>query len=634
MSGSFNWVYGEYNALTHTEDRYVSFYANGSYTFDERYSLTGSIRIDQSNLFGTDPKYQYRPLWSVGGSWQIANEPFMEDCMWLNRLNLRMTYGVGGNVPKDAGPYMTVVDSGYNEWVGDFGSYIQNPPNSQLRWEKTASTNVGIDFSAFNSRLSGSIDYYYKKYEHTPVDAINHAMVRIRGSYALAMMFAEYPDEIYVARKDSPMIIGVSDGNCYVASDVPAILKYTRNVYYIGNMEIGRLADGKAAFYNLDGDEIEKELVEIKWDAEAAEKGGFEHFMMKEIHEQPKAILDTMNSKIKDGRIDLSDVGLSEEDIKGIDQIYIVACGSAYHTGVVTQYVMEDLARVPVRVELASEFRYRNPILNKDDLVIVVSQSGETADTLAGLRLAKEQGVKTMGIVNVVGSSIAREADNVFYTMAGPEISVATTKAYSAQLIAGYLLSVEFARVRGTITEEQYQGYITEMKTLPEKIDKIIEDKERIQWFASKQANARDIFFVGRGIDYAICMEGSLKLKEISYIHSEAYAAGELKHGTISLIEDGILVIGSLTQDSLYEKTISNMVECKSRGASLMGLTNFGNYSIEDTADFVVYVPKTDPHFAASLAVIPLQLLGYYVSVARGLDVDKPRNLAKSVTVE
>ena len=387
-------------------------------------------------------------------------------------------------------------------------------------------------------------------------------------------------------------------------------------------------------FYNLDGDEIEKELVEIKWDAEAAEKGGFEHFMMKEIHEQPKAIMDTMNSKIKDGRIDLSDVGLSEEDIKGIAQIYIVACGSAYHTGVVTQYVMEDLARVPVRVELASEFRYRNPILNKDDLVIVVSQSGETADTLAGLRLAKEQGVKTMGIVNVVGSSIAREADNVFYTMAGPEISVATTKAYSAQLIAGYLLSVEFARVRGTITEEQYQGYITEMKTLPEKIDKIIEDKERIQWFASKQANARDIFFVGRGIDYAICMEGSLKLKEISYIHSEAYAAGELKHGTISLIEDGILVIGSLTQDALYEKTISNMVECKSRGASLMGLTNFGNYSIEDTADFVVYVPKTDPHFAASLAVIPLQLLGYYVSVARGLDVDKPRNLAKSVTVE
>ena len=478
------------------------------------------------------------------------------------------------------------------------------------------------------------VDYYYKKYEHTPVDAINHAMVRIRGSYALALMFAEYPNEIYVARKDSPMIIGVSDGNCYVASDVPAILKYARNVYYIGNMEIGRLADGKAVFYNLDGEEITKDLVEIKWDAEAAEKGGYEHFMMKEIHEQPKAILDTMNSKIKDGKIDLSDVGLSEKDIKEIGQIYIVACGSAYHTGVVTQYVMEDLARVPVRVELASEFRYRNPILQPNDLVIVVSQSGETADTLAGLRLAKEQGVRTLGIVNVVGSSIAREADNVFYTLAGPEISVATTKAYSAQLIAGYLLAIEFGKVRGQLSKEQYQQYIEELQTLPEKINKIIENKERIQWFASKWANATDIFFVGRGIDYAICLEGSLKLKEISYIHSEAYAAGELKHGTISLIEDGVLVIGSLTQNDLYEKTVSNMVECKSRGASLMGLTTFGNYSMEDTADFVVYVPKTDAHFMASLAVVPLQMLGYYVSVAKGLDVDKPRNLAKSVTVE
>lgn len=478
------------------------------------------------------------------------------------------------------------------------------------------------------------VDYYYKKYEHTPVDAINHAMVRIRGSYALAMMFEEYPNEIYVARKDSPMIIGIADGNCYIASDVPAILKYTRNVYYIGNMELGRLADGKATFYNLDGDEIQKDLVEIKWDAEAAEKGGYEHFMMKEIHEQPKAILDTMNSKIKDGRIDLSDMGLSEGDIKNISQVFIVACGSAYHTGVVTQYVMEDLARIPVRVELASEFRYRRPILNKNDLVIVVSQSGETADTLAGLRLAKEQGVKTLGIVNVVGSSIAREADNVFYTLAGPEIAVATTKAYSAQLISGYMLSIEFARVRGEITEEQYTGYITELQTIPDKIGRILEDKERIQWFAAKQANAQDIFFVGRGIDYAICLEGSLKLKEISYIHSEAYAAGELKHGTISLIEDGILVIGVLTQPELYEKTISNMVECKSRGASLMALTTVGNYSIEDTAEFTVYVPKTDEHFAASLAVVPLQLLGYYVSVARGLDVDKPRNLAKSVTVE
>ncbi len=478
------------------------------------------------------------------------------------------------------------------------------------------------------------VDYYYKKYLGTPVDAINHAMVRIRGSYALEIMFRDYPGEIYVARKDSPMIIGVTDGECYVASDVPAILKYTRNVYYIGNMEIGRLADGHATFYNLDGDEIEKAPVEITWDAEAAEKGGFEHFMMKEIHEQPKAIADTLGSVIKDGKIDLSVVGLTDEDIKNTSQIYIVACGSAYHTGVVTQYVMEDLARVPVRVEVASEFRYRKPILDPHGLVIVVSQSGETADTLAALREAKEQGVKTLGIVNVVGSSIAREADSVFYTLAGPEISVATTKAYSAQLIAGYVLSVQFAKVLGKITEEQYSDYIEQLHTIPEKIEKIIEDKERLQWFASKQVNAKDIFFIGRGVDYAISLEGSLKLKEISYIHSEAYAAGELKHGTISLIEDGTLVVGLLTQSDLYEKTISNMVECKSRGAYLMGLTTFGNYAIEDAVEFATYIPKIDDHFSASLAVVPLQLLAYYVSVAKGLDVDKPRNLAKSVTVE
>ncbi|MDO5392334.1 MAG: glutamine--fructose-6-phosphate transaminase (isomerizing) [Eubacteriales bacterium] len=478
------------------------------------------------------------------------------------------------------------------------------------------------------------VDYYYKKYLGTPVDAINHAMVRIRGSYALAVMFADYPGEIYVARKDSPMILGLEDGGAYLASDVPAILKYTRNVYYIGNMEIGKLEKGKVTFFNLDGDEIEKELTEIKWDAEAAEKAGFEHFMMKEIHEQPKAVADTMNSVLKDGEIDLSAVGLSDEEIKGISQIYIVACGSAYHVGVVAQYVIEDLVQIPVRVELASEFRYRKPLLDKNGLVIIISQSGETADSLAALREAKSRGIKTLAIVNVVGSSIAREADNVFYTLAGPEIAVATTKAYSTQLIAGYMLAVQFAKVRGTIDEAQYEHFISELLLIPDKIARIIEDKERLQWFASKQAAAKDIFFIGRGIDYAVSLEGSLKMKEISYIHSEAYAAGELKHGTISLIEDGILVIGVLTQSELYEKTVSNMVEVKSRGAYLMGLTNYGNYDIEDRSDFTVYIPKTDEHFAASLAVIPLQLLGYYVSVAKGLDVDKPRNLAKSVTVE
>ena len=478
------------------------------------------------------------------------------------------------------------------------------------------------------------IDYYYKKYEGTPIDALTHAMVRIRGSYALAILFKEYPGEIYVARKDSPMILGVENGESYIASDVPAILKYTRNVYYIGNMELARVRGGEITFYNLDGEEIIKELKTIDWDAEAAEKAGFEHFMMKEIHEQPKAVLDTLNSVLVGDQINLSEVGLIEEDIKKISQIYIVACGSAYHVGVAAQYVIEDLARIPVRVEVASEFRYRDPILDPNGLVIIISQSGETADSLAALREAKSKDVKTLGIVNVVGSSIAREADNVFYTLAGPEISVATTKAYSTQLIASYVLAVQFAKVRGKITEEQYKAYIGELRAIPDKIAKVIEDKERLQWFASKQINARDVFFIGRGIDYAICMEGSLKMKEVSYIHSEAYAAGELKHGTISLIEEGTLLIGVLTQPELYEKTVSNMVECKSRGAYLMGLTTYGNYGIEDTADFVTYIPKTDPHFAASLAVIPLQLIGYYVSVAKGLDVDKPRNLAKSVTVE
>ena len=479
-----------------------------------------------------------------------------------------------------------------------------------------------------------TVDYYFKKYNMGPVDAIVRTMVRVRGSYALAFMFKDYPGEIFVARKDSPMIIGVGEGETYLASDVPAILRYTRNVYYIGNNEIGRLGAGTAAFYNLDQEEITKELVQIKWDAEAAEKGGFEHFMMKEIHEQPRAILDTINSIVKDDKVNLEGISLTEEDIRNIREINIVACGSAYHVGITLQYVIEDLARIPVRVELGSEFRYRNPILHEDSLVIVISQSGETADSLAALREAKNKGARTLGIVNVIGSSIAREADDVLYTLAGPEIAVATTKAYSTQLIAGYFLAIEFGRVKGYITEEQYAAYIEDIKKIPDQISRILGDKERIQWFAAKFSIAHDVFFIGRGIDYAICLEGSLKMKEISYVHSEAYAAGELKHGTISLIEDGTLVVGSLTQPELFEKTISNMVEVKSRGAYLMGLTTYGNYNVEDTANFTVYVPRTDPHFANSLAIIPLQLMAYYISVAKGLDVDKPRNLAKSVTVE
>ena len=460
------------------------------------------------------------------------------------------------------------------------------------------------------------VDYYYKK-TGTPLEAISRAMLRIRGSYAFGVMFKDYPGKLFAARKDSP-----------------AILDQTRRVYYIGNLEIAELSRDEIHFYNIDREEIQKDVVEIQWDAAAAEKGGYEHFMLKEIHEQPKAVQDTIGAYVKDGHVDLSETGLTDEKLASLKRIYIVACGSAYHVGMVGKYVIESMAGIPVEVDVASEFRYRNPILAEDSMVVIISQSGETADSLAALRLAKERNVPVLSVVNVVGSSIARESDYTLYTYAGPEISVATTKAYSTQLIAMYLLSIQSAFVQGKLEESCVSELLAEMETLPDKISKVLDDKERIQWFASKYANAHDIFFIGRGIDYAISMEGSLKMKEISYIHSEAYAAGELKHGTISLVEDGTLVIGVMTQKDLFEKTLSNMVEVKSRGAYLMGLTSYGNYSIEDTADFSVYVPKTEKYFTTSLAIVPLQLMGYYVSVAKGLDVDKPRNLAKSVTVE
>ena len=478
------------------------------------------------------------------------------------------------------------------------------------------------------------VDYYYKKYKIGPVDAITRAMVRIRGSYALALMFKDYPDEIFVARKDSPLVIGTADGASYLASDVPAILKYTRNVYYIDNLQVGRITAGEVKFYDLNGDEVHLPLTEITWDAAAAEKDGYEHFMLKEIHEQPKAVRDTLNSLVKDGKITLAETGLTDEELRKISRVDIVACGSAWHVGMASQYVIEDLAKIPVRVELASEYRYRSIPVAPDTLVIIISQSGETADSLAALRVAKERGAMTLAVVNVIGSTIAREADHTLYTLAGPEIAVATTKAYSAQLIAMDVLAVRMAAVKEQITEEQVTGFLEALAAIPDQIGRVLEEKQRLQWFSSKIANTHDIFFIGRGLDYAISLEGSLKMKEISYIHSEAYAAGELKHGTISLIEQNTLVIGVLTQGSLFEKTLSNMLECKSRGAYLMGLTTNGNFSVEDSVNFTVYVPKTDEHFIASLAIVPLQLLGYYTSVNRGLDVDKPRNLAKSVTVE
>lgn len=475
------------------------------------------------------------------------------------------------------------------------------------------------------------LDQYYAG---DPLDAITKVMVRLQGSYALGIMFADFPGEIYAVRKSSPLIVGQSEDGNFIASDVPAILKHTRNVYYIEDYEIVKLTREGVIFYNLDKEELQKEPTLIQWDAKAAEKDGYAHFMLKEIYEQPKAVRDTISPRIVDGKIVIEELNMTEEEIRNISRIYIVACGSAYHVGMSAKYVLENMARIPVEVDLASEFRYRDPILDSNALVIVISQSGETADTLAALREAKARGVRVLGIVNVVGSSIAREVDNVMYTWAGPEISVATTKAYSTQLAAIYLIGMHFGEVRGTIKKEELEVMIQELQELPDKIEQILKDKERIQWFANKFSASKDIFFLGRGLDYATSLEGSLKLKEISYIHSEAYAAGELKHGTISLIENGILVVAVATQQELFDKMISNVVEVKSRGAYIMGLTSYGNYSIEDTADFTVYVPKTYKYFTTSLAVIPLQLMAYYVSLAKGLDVDKPRNLAKSVTVE
>lgn len=475
------------------------------------------------------------------------------------------------------------------------------------------------------------LDYYY---DGNPIRAIEKVMHRVQGSYALGILFKDFPDKMYSVRKDSPLVVGTSPEGNFIASDVPAILKYTREVYFIENGEICELSEDGISFYNEDLEPIQKETKTIEWDIEAAEKGGYEHFMLKEIYEQPKAVLDTISPRIKDDRIVIDELNMTEEEIKNLRRIYIVGCGSAYHVGVTGRYIIEKLTRIPVEVDIASEFRYRDPIIEPDSMTIIISQSGETADSLAALRKAQELGSKVLGIVNVVGSTIAREADNVLYTWAGPEISVATTKAYSTQLSALYLLAMLFGKTRETISDEEYADMLKELKSLPDKISEILGDKERIQWFASKYANAKDVFFLGRGIDYATSLEGSLKLKEISYIHSEAYAAGELKHGTISLIEDGTLTVAVVTQPDLYEKMISNIVEVRTRGGYIFTLTNKGNCVMEDTSDFTVYIPKTHPCFAPSLAVIPLQLFGYYVSVAKGLDVDKPRNLAKSVTVE
>ena len=475
------------------------------------------------------------------------------------------------------------------------------------------------------------LDYYYKG---NPLEAITKVMHRVEGAYALGIIFADHPDEIFAVRKDSPLIVGRSDNAAYIASDVPAILKYTRDVYYIDNSEVVCLKAGELKFYTADEEEISKESTHIEWDAESVAKGGYEHFMMKEMYEQPKAVRETFEKHLEGDEIIIEELNMTDDEIKNLKKIHIVACGTAYHAGMAAKYVIEEMARISVELDMASEFRYRNPIIEPGALVIVISQSGETADTLQALRDSKEKGAKVLGIVNVVGSAIAREADSVMYTWAGPEIAVASTKAYSAQLIALYLLAMKFAHVRGTVSEEEYKSLLIDLRRLPKQIELLLGSKEKIQRFANRYIVAKSIFFIGRGLDYSLSMEGSLKLKEISYLHSEAYAAGELKHGPISLIENGTLVMAALTQDNLYKKTVSNIVEVRARGAFVLALTNNTHTDIEDNADYVIYIPTTSHYFTNSLAIIPLQLFAYYIAVGKGCDVDKPRNLAKSVTVE
>ena len=474
-------------------------------------------------------------------------------------------------------------------------------------------------------------DYYY---DGDMVDTLIRVIGRIRGSYALGILCNEKPDEIVAVRKDSPMLVGIGENENFIASDIPALLEYTKDYYLLNDNEIVVLKKDSITILDLDKNEIKKDIYNVTWDISAAEKGGYDYFMMKEIMEQPKAFKATISPRIVDGEIKLDNIKYTDEDIRNINRIHIIACGSAWHAAIVGKYVIEDYARIPVEVDLASEFRYRNPILDKNDVCIIISQSGETADTLAALREAKRQGIRILAIVNVVGSSIARESDDVLYTWAGPEIAVATTKGYSTQVALMYLLAMKFGQARGHLSAEEVKKLTAELELVPGYIEKLLTMDEELKELAKAHAHANDVFVIGRGIDYAVALEGSLKLKEISYIHSEAYAAGELKHGTISLIEEGTLVVAIATQDPLYEKLVSNVKEVKARGAYVVAIAKEGNTEIAEVADKVIYIPQINDKFTASLNVIPMQIFSYYVAIERGCDVDMPRNLAKSVTVE
>ncbi len=498
---------------------------------------------------------------------------------------------------------------------------------------KTFLAEKGFTFnSETDTEVIPQLMQYY--YNGDVFETFTKVVSKLEGAYALELVSSYEPDTIYATRKDSPLIAGIGKGQNFIASDIPAILEYTREVYLLEKGEYAIVTKDGIQLVDKDKNPIKKDIFHVTWDVNAAEKGGYEFFMLKEIMEQPKAINDTIKPRINGNRIDMSELNLDDDYFKKLSKVFVVACGSAYHVGLIGKNIIEGLGRVPVEADLASEFRYRNPVINKDDLVIIISQSGETSDTLAALRYAKEHGARILSIVNVKGSSIARESDDVLYTHAGPEIAVATTKAYSTQMDVLILLGLHIANLKGNISESECEKYIAELKTIPDKVQSLLKDTSKLEELGKKFKDVKDVFFIGRGIDYSISMEGSLKLKEISYIHSEAYAAGELKHGTISLIEDGTLVIALATQEHLFEKMLSNIKEVKARGAYVIAVAQEGNTAVEKEADCVIYIPRTDNYFAGALEVIPLQVFAYYISKFKGLEVDKPRNLAKSVTVE
>ena len=601
---------------------------------------TGEVQAAPVLLKGLE-KLEYRGYDSAGiavydgagirvakakGRLQVLRDLTQDGSLIHGTIGIGHTRWATHGAPSDVNSHPQVSDSG--KFAVVHNGIIENYLELKEKLIKKGVTFVSETDTEVVAQL---LEYYYKG---DILDAMIQVLRRVEGSYALGVLCADAPDQIVAVRKDSPLIVGLGQGENFIASDVPAILNHTRDIYRLDDDEIVVLKKDSVQVFNMDKEPVEKKVTHVEWDISAAEKGGYEHFMAKEIMEQPKAVRDTISPRLRGGRVVFDEISLTPEQIRSFSKIFIVACGSAYHVGVVAKYVLEQTVRIPVEVDVASEFRYRSPILGPNTLVLVISQSGETADTLAALREAKRLGAYTLSIVNVVGSTIANESDDVIYTWAGPEIAVATTKAYSTQLAVVYLLSIYLGDLLGRISLEEYKSYIGELEALPDKITKILEHKDNIQYLASKFFNVRDVFFIGRNLDYAMSLEGSLKLKEISYIHSDAYAAGELKHGTISLIEDGTLVVALATQKRLFEKMASNIKEVKARGAVVLGVTTEDQKQIEKEADYVFYIPDACPMMLPSLAVIPLQLFAYYVSSMKGCDIDKPRNLAKSVTVE